>query len=309
MKHRPSPAASGTPLRRARTLALLLASLLLAAPPASAQDFDLTGEWASRTHEDLLHRTMPGPDLGDYTGLPLNDAGRQKADSWDPMLHSQIERQAQPHPAVYSSRGPSPTLFVSEIRSEAGALQGYRIAGYYGRADRTIWMDGRPHPSERYGEHTWAGFSTGRWENGRLVVTTTHIKMGVVQRNGSATSPYARMTEIYSRHDSLLTLFSWVDDPIYLEEPMVRTQSWMLRRTAAESEGPPPLQAFEPVEEVSDRPEGWVAHYPLGTEPRRFADLAGLPFEATRGGKASLYPEYAKVIEQLRRDARRAGRR
>ena len=194
------------------------------------------------------------------------------------------------------------------MRSTTGDLIGYRIAGYYGRADRTIWMDGRPHPSERNAEHTWSGFSTGRWEDGALIVTTTHVKMGVIQRNGSATSPYARMTEMYKRHGSMLTLLSWVDDPIYLEEPMVRTQTWVLQKTAAESAGPPPLLAFEPAEEVADKPEGWVVHYPLGTEPRRFAELHGLPFEATRGGSASLYPEYMKVIERLRRAAASAGR-
>lgn len=301
-----------TPNRTSTTLAIRVAVVTLAAltlVPASAraQGFDLTGEWGFRTHEDVLHRTMPGPDLGDYTGLPLNDADRQKADSWDPLVLSQVERQAQPHPAVYSSRGPGPTLYISEIRSDRGAVIGYHIAGYYGRADRTIWMDGRPHPSERYAEHTWAGFSTGRWEGDALIVTTTHIKMGVIQRNGSATSPYARMTEMYKRHGSMLTLLSWVDDPIYLEEPMVRTQTWALRKTAAESEGPPPPQAFEPVEEVADKPVGWVAHYPLGTEPRRFAELHGLPYEVTRGGAASMYPEYMKTIERLMRAAATAG--
>jgi hypothetical protein len=298
-------------LRACAGLCATSAALLVLFTPseAFAQGFDFTGEWAFRTHEDVLHRTMPGPDLGDYTGLPLNDAGRQKADSWDPLVLSQLERQAQPHPSVYSSRGPGPTLFVSEIRAAGGDLAGYRVAGYYGRADRTIWMDGRPHPSSRYAEHTWDGFSTGRWEGDALVVTTTHVKMGVIQRNGAATSPYVRMIEVYKRHGTVLSLFSWVDDPVYLEEPMVRTQSWVLRRSAAESSGPPEPLAFEPVEEVADRPAGWVAHYPLGTEPRRFADLAGLPYEATRGGKATLYPEYMRTIERLRREAAARGSR
>ena len=135
------------------------------------------------------------------------------------------------------------------------------------------------------------------------MVTTTHIKMGVIQRNGVASSPYARMVEVYSRHGSLLTHLSWVDDPIYLEEPMVRTQAWVLERSEAESDGPRDRLAFEPVEEVSDKPDGWVVHYPLGTEPRRFAEQHDLPFAATRGGRDTLYPEYVKVIEQLRRDA------
>ena len=37
---------------------------------------------------------------------------------------------------------------------------------------RTIYMDGRPHPSE-YAPHTWQGFSTGEWEGDMLKVTTT----------------------------------------------------------------------------------------------------------------------------------------
>ena len=36
---------------------------------------------------------------------------------------------------------------------------------------RTIYMDGRPHPSEN-APHTWQGFSTGEWEGDMLKVTT-----------------------------------------------------------------------------------------------------------------------------------------
>ena len=52
--------------------AFLLA--LGASAPASAQ-IQLSGVWNPRTHEDQLDRG-PGPDLGDYTGLPINDAAR-----------------------------------------------------------------------------------------------------------------------------------------------------------------------------------------------------------------------------------------
>ena len=40
-------------------------------------------------------------------------------------------------------------------------------------ADRTIWLDGRPHPP-KYAEHQWQGFSPGEWINVGLKVTTTH---------------------------------------------------------------------------------------------------------------------------------------
>ena len=43
---------------------------------------DLAGGWGQRFHEDLPERGA-GPDIGDYLGLPINDAARLRADSWD----------------------------------------------------------------------------------------------------------------------------------------------------------------------------------------------------------------------------------
>src|SRR5438045_6188872 len=68
--------------------------------PAPIIRTDISGEWAVVSNEDQPHRA-PGPELGDYTGLPLNDADRQKADAWDASILSQPERQAQAHPAQY----------------------------------------------------------------------------------------------------------------------------------------------------------------------------------------------------------------
>src|SRR5258706_12469007 len=79
--------------------------LVVLAAPAFAQ-IDLSGEWAARYHEDQEHR-IPGPELGDYTGLPINDAGRLKADSWDASILSLREHQAKPHPSPYSLRAPA----------------------------------------------------------------------------------------------------------------------------------------------------------------------------------------------------------
>ena len=54
---------------------------MLANRPAFAQ-VSLVGEWSPRYHEDNPDR-IPGPDLGDYTGLPITAAARLTADSWD----------------------------------------------------------------------------------------------------------------------------------------------------------------------------------------------------------------------------------
>ena len=65
-------------------------------------------------------------------------------------------------------------------------------------------MDGRPHPSA-YAEHTWMGFSTGRWEGDTLVVTTTHIKQMWHRRNGLPQSDRVTLTERFFRHGNVLT--------------------------------------------------------------------------------------------------------
>jgi len=271
------------------------------APPPPIVRTDISGDWAVVSNEDQPHR-VPGPELGDYTGLPLNDADRQKAEAWDATILSQPERQAQPHPIQYSMRGPGPALRVVRILDPiTQEVLAYAMAGGFGRADRVIWMDGRPHPSD-FSEHTWDGFSTGVWENGQLVVTTTHMKMGVIQRNGSAASPYGKMVEHYFRHGDLLTMFSSVDDPIYLEEPMVRSHTWRLNPNGNTALG----NAFESVDELGDKPLGWVPFYPLGVAHPEFAQKVGLPFGATRGGKESLYPEYQlKIQEMIKADAAR----
>jgi len=166
---------------------LLALAVVLVAGPAFAQ-VDLSGEWGARVHEDQPHRA-PGAELGDYTGLPINAAVRQKASNWDASILSLPEQMAKPHPAQYFMRGPGPNMRINKITDPVTQVViAYTLEGVFGRDDRVIWLDGRPHPSEN-AEHTWDGFSTGVWVEGNLVVTTTHMKQGVIQRNGSATSP------------------------------------------------------------------------------------------------------------------------
>jgi hypothetical protein len=276
--------------------------------PAQAQAarpgpvIDMTGEWSALVHEDQIYRGAGGL-LGDYTGLPINAAARQMAESWDASYHSQLERITQPHPAVYAMRGEGPNMRISGVRDPVTErLLALRIVGIFGRSDRTIWVDGREHPSP-YVEHTWDGFSTGTFHNGMLTVTTTHMKMGVLQKVGVYASPYSVLTEHFVRHGNHLTMMSIVEDPIYLEEPFVRTQTWVLNPGQNVGEALP----WEAVDELGHTEVGWVPHYPLGTRHPDLADRHSLPLEATRGGAATTYPEYQRAIEQWR--AQQGGRR
>jgi hypothetical protein len=277
---------------------LVAAALVLGnAVPAAAQ-IDIAGEWAARVHEDQPHRG-PGADLGDYSGLPINEAARQKARSWDASILSLAEEVAKPHAPQYFMRGPGPNMRVTKITDPVTqTLLAYTIEGVFGRDDRVIWMDGRPHPSE-YAEHTWDGFSTGKVVGNQLVVTTTHMKYGVIQRNGVPASPKSVMTEHFIRHGSYLTLVSIIDDPVYLEEPFIRTSQWVLSSNIT----PDQRFVFEPVDEVAGHDLGYVPHYPLGTTHSEFVQKLGIPPAAANGGRETLYPEYEDTLKKLIGDA------
>jgi len=274
---------------------LLAACLLVSmAPSASAQRFDLSGMWSSSegNQEEIPLRTDPGVESSEYVGIPMNAAARQHADTWTPATHSLLEWQARPHPGTYSIRAPRPDMQIAPIiDADTQQAIGYTFVGMFGRADRIIWTDGRPHPS-KYAEHLWQGFSTGEWENGYFKVTTTHLKYSFVHRNGIPLSPYARMTEYFWRHGNLLLASIVLDDPIYLTEPMVRTSTWALDPTMRVPEALP----FEVFDEIPALERGHVPSNPLGHEERHYAEVNHLPYEATRGGAESMYPEYAERI-------------
>ena len=64
--------------------AALLLPLACWLRPAAAE-VDLAGEWANRVHEDQPER-IPGPELADFTGIPLTEGARQRALGWDASL-------------------------------------------------------------------------------------------------------------------------------------------------------------------------------------------------------------------------------
>ncbi len=48
------------------------------------------------------------------------------------------------------------------------------------------------------------------------------------RRNGLARSNKATLIEYFIRHGDFLTIVSTVKDPVYLTEPLVRTEHWYL---------------------------------------------------------------------------------
>jgi len=273
-----------------------LAAVTLTARPALAQA-DFTGTWGARYLEDQPER-IPGPELGDYLGLPINAAARQFADSWDPSRITLPEEQCRVHVSPYIYRGPLNLRIWEERDPETQELVAikHHISTY--DQTRTIYMDGRPHPSD-IAAHTWKGFSTGRWQGDMLVVETTHLKFGWIRRNGLPMSDRATMTEFFVRNGDVLTRMWSLHDPVYLTEPLVKSEDFVLAGRSL----PPQNFLYEchPVIEVV-RPKGVVPAYQLGeaTFYREFQDRFHLPKFAIDGGAETMYPEFMDKLKQAR---------
>jgi hypothetical protein len=274
----------------------LLVTVLLAivlATPAVAQ-LDPSGEWAPLFHEDQPER-IPGPEIGDYLGLPINAASRLRADTWDASLLTLPEHQCKPHPSDYAWRGPANLRVWKEVDRESQQLIAYHTHISWEAPERTIWMDGRPHPPD-YAAHTWQGFSTGKFEGDMLTVTTTHLKNGWIRRNGVPRSDRATVTEHIIRHGDFLTVAVIINDPVYLTEPFIRTTDF--QADARQVIAPYPCEAV--VEVV--RPKGSVPSHLPNTNHfiDEFPATYGLPAEAARGGAETMYPEYRLKMKSMK---------
>ena len=155
---------------RALTRWCLLAALvavadLLSAEPAAAQS-GIVGFWDQPAIdatpapaevarfgfvEDSTERAS-GPALVDYLGIPLNEEGRARALTYNSSLLTVPEHACMRHPSQYSFWGPAAPRISAEYDEEL-RLIAYTVVGTFRRADRTIYMDGRSHPSAPRAAH------------------------------------------------------------------------------------------------------------------------------------------------------------
>src|SRR2546425_5965912 len=254
---------------------------------------NLSGVWDNLgiLHEDWPDRLF-GPELGDYTGVPLTQEARLRAEAWDASLITLPEYQCRVHPSDYVPSFAGMRLWEERDRDSQQLIAIHTHHFAWG-TERSIWMDDRPHPPD-YALHTSQGFSTGKWEGDILTVYTTHLKEGWIRRNGIPRSDRASVVEHFIRHADGLTLMTVITDPIYLTEPMVRTREYEYLIGGQIGAYP-----CEPVEEIV-RPNGVIPHHLPGTNKflTEFADKHGLPREAARGGAETMYPEYQRKIKR-----------
>jgi hypothetical protein len=93
--------------------------------------------------------------------------------------------------------------------------------------ERTVWLDGRTPTAKDF---SLQGFSTGKYENGALVVVTTHFVFDITgfdDYNGIPSSPQKKVTERYWREGNELRITLTIEDPMFLRKPTGYTTRWL----------------------------------------------------------------------------------
>lgn len=206
--------------------------------PRAAAPIDLTGYWAAIVNEDWRWR-MVTPPKGDYASVPLNDAGRKVADTWDVSKDGRCEAYG----AAALLRMPTRLHITWESDSVL------RIEADAGRQTRRLLFD---RPVQAPAARSLQGFSVAEWERparagaggrggrgGRggdaeigpapganLKVVTTRLSGGWLRRNGVPYSEDAVITEFFDRFaapngDEWLVVTTLVTDPKYLNQDFV----------------------------------------------------------------------------------------
>ena len=273
------------------TRAVFAVIVVLLAAPAAAQ-VSFVGDWNGRYHEDQPDR-VPGEEPGDFSGIPINEAARRFGDAWDVARHSMLEHQCAPYTLPYMFFGPNQFRIWEERHPDTQELLAIQMyMGTY-QQRRTIWLDGRPHPPE-YAPHTFMGFSTGEWNGDILTITTTHIKAGYYRRTGVPQSDRSTVVEHWMRHGNLLSQVTIASDPVYLSEPYIRSQEFvMMDRNNTNW-----LYNCEYVMELpGDKNE--VPHFLQNPWRGEFGARHAMPEEGVRGGAETLLPEWRPGAKPL----------
>lgn len=101
-----------------------------------------------------------------------------------------------------------------------------RVVLKYGKDDivRTVWLEGHGHPRPKVNEFFYFGYSTGHYENGALVVETTHFTFDPQGLNADFKLPSStqkQVTERYSKDGDDLILEVTTMDTFFLRKPWV----------------------------------------------------------------------------------------
>ena len=115
------------------------------APLSSASGIDISGTWSYGGDQDSDYGTAAGA-VGDFGGIPLNEAGRLYALAWDASRMTVRQQQCAGYGIPYAYFSPGNFRFWEERDPHTQQLIAIHMWFQTSEVGRTIWMDGRPHP-------------------------------------------------------------------------------------------------------------------------------------------------------------------
>ena len=193
--------------------AAILAGLLALGVPLAGQSagtpsgpgLDLAGYWSVLSHQDAGLATGGGM-IGDFGGIPLNEAGRMYALAWDASRMTVRQQQCPGYVKIDTDAGSQTRVFSFPPAPAVGGA--------------------------------WQGTSTAQWEvlpglrgqaplTGSLKVVTTNLKPGYLRKNGVPYSAKTTLTEYFDRitqpnGDAHLIITTTIEDPEYLTQPYIQ---------------------------------------------------------------------------------------
>jgi cyclase len=260
-------------------------------PLVSGTDF--SGSWHPSRHQDSGLGTAAGA-LVDFGGIPLNDASRIYALAWPASRQTVKQQQCMGYVPPYYWYAPGNYRIWQERDPYNQRLVAIRFWSQIAQGDRTVYMDGRPHPPA-YAPHTFTGFSTGKYDGDVLTVTTTHMKRGWVRANGVPQSDSATVTEHYIRHGDIITIFAVTNDPVYLAEPFTKT-SLLVRQPKDPEDW---LYACDDGEQILGRKNDDVPNFLFGQNPfvREYAEKNRVPLLGALGGPETMSPDFVAKVK------------
>ncbi len=239
------------------------------APPTAraVAPTDFTGYWVAVVTEDYRWRMMT-PPKGDVSSIPVTPEGRRATEAWDPAKDIAAGEQCRAFGAAGIMRMPVRLHITWQDDSTL------RIDIDNGTQTRLLHFDSKAAPPST---PEWQGFSLAKWEttvegqgqapfaggqaggqnglvgnlSGSVRITTTHMRPGYLRRNGIPYSANATMTEFLDRTgepngDSWLVLTSIVDDPQYLQIPLMLTTHYK-READGSKFRPRPCEVTPPI--------------------------------------------------------------
>jgi hypothetical protein len=212
-------------------------------PPAAkaAAPFDITGYWTSMITQNWRLR-MFTPAKGDYLGIPLTAAAKKIADAWDPAKDEASGDVCKAYGAAAIMSLPE-RLHLSW--QDDNTLKMDIDAGTQTRLFHFGSWKSAEGPASRQGDTVavWiarraAEIAPSTPQSRYLKATTTHMLAGYLRKNGVPYSESATLTEYFdlvpqADSEPMLIVSTIVEDPLYLDDPLILTAQFKKQPDAA----------------------------------------------------------------------------